>query len=80
MPKPSRRRREIKAPPEFLAAAEVSLDNNMMPKEATDTLRYLMYVRAIERANGNESKAATSLGMTRSAMSQNIALLETRLT
>lgn len=71
--------KKVSAPPELVNAAEAALNEKMPVRKATELLKYLMFESAIKRADGNESAAALTLGMSRSALNQNRALLEARL-
>jgi hypothetical protein len=72
--------KEVKAPPEMVAAADVALDSKMLPRDAAEMLKYLMLTRAIRRCGGNQNQAARNLGLSASAMSQAVAVLQARLT
>jgi len=71
--------KEVKVPAELEAAAEKVIDLGMPAMRANYMFRYAVLKAAEKRENGNQSKAAVGLGMTRSAFNQAVALLEARL-
>jgi hypothetical protein len=72
-------KKEVNAPPELLAAVDAALDSKMTVRQATEVFKYLMCTRGLDRNGGNPSVAGPKLGMTRQALTQSVALLESRL-
>lgn len=67
-----------KIPQEILAAADLALDQGMLPKAAQDMFRYALLSRGVERY-GNQTEAAKKFGMLKQQLSQSLAALEARL-
>lgn len=71
--------KEVKLPAELEAAAAKVIEMGIPQTRAKDLFRYAVLKTAQKRADGNQSKAALSLGMSSQAFNISLKMLEARL-
>lgn len=72
--------KEIDAPPELVAAADVALQSKIHPNRAAEIIKYLMFRRTLEQNGADLTRTGLKFGMSRQAIQVAVTVLEARLT